>query len=380
VIHWLRRWLLQAASVIAVLGVLGGLVVVSGVVPIKASSGHFAVTEWFLQFAKRRSVATHSMGIEVPPGLDDPVLVLRGAGHYEGGCFPCHGAPSEPDPLIPERMLPRPPDLLPAVARHDPAKLFYVVKHGIKLTGMPAWPAAQRDDEVWAVVAFLLRLPDLDAASYRRLARGEPASASAEGDPEPLTDLVPPPSPPLAVVESCARCHGFTGGGRGIGAFPRLDGQRVEYLYGAMRAYADLERPSGIMAPIAASLAASAWRELADYYGGREDREAWRAAATMAAADPAALDRGAVIASLGVPSQRVPSCQDCHGPSDEPRNPAYPELAGQYVEYLELQLHLFKKGRRGGSRYAHLMRSVAPRLTDDQIRDVARYYASLPPQ
>jgi cytochrome c553 len=192
-----------------------------------------------------------------------------------------------------------------------------------------------------------------------------------------MYDLVPPPSPPLAVVESCARCHGFAGGGRGVGAFPRIDGQRVEYLYGALAAYAQEKRPSGIMGPIAAGLASTAWRELAEYYGGRDDQASRRAVETVAALDVAARERGAAIASHGIPSQGVPSCRDCHGPIAEPRNPAYPELAGQYVEYLELQLHLFKEGRRGGSPYAHLMRSVAPRLTDDQIRDVARYYAAL---
>ena len=375
----LPRWLLHGAATLAAVGATALLVVIAGVIPIRASSGHWPITEWFLKFAMRRSIATHSMVVAAAPErLDDPVLVLRGAAHYEGGCMPCHGAPGEKDPLIPRRMRPLPPPLLPVVAELDREELFYVVKHGLKFTGMPAWPVDGRDDEVWAVVAFLLRLPDLDAESYARLARGEPTPIEAEGDPEPMRDLVPPPSPPLAVKESCARCHGYSGGGRGIGAFPRIDGQRVEYLVGAMRAYAHQARPSGIMGPIAAGLTPVAWRELAEYYAGRDDQRAPRSKALARAADLEAVKRGAAIASRGVPVQGVPSCEDCHGPTAWPRNPAYPELAGQYVEYLELQLQLWKNGARGGSPYAHLMRGFAPKLTDDQIRDVARYYASLP--
>jgi hypothetical protein len=69
-------------------------------------------------------------------------------------------------------MLPSPPDLSTAVRDWRDRELFWIVKHGIKYTGMPAWVAAQRDDEVWAIVAFLRRLPTLDAAGYRELALG----------------------------------------------------------------------------------------------------------------------------------------------------------------------------------------------------------------
>jgi cytochrome c553 len=90
------------------------------------------------------------------------------------------------------------------------------------------------------------------------------------------------------------------------------------------------------------------------------------------------IERGKAIASRGIPSQRVPICVHCHGPGATHRNPAYPGLAGQDAAYLILQLELFKKGHRGGSAYAHLMRPVATRLTPEQMRDVALYYASLP--
>lgn len=362
----LKRWLIEIAVILTVLGAGGLLIAASGIVPIKASGGHWRITEQFLHFSMKRSIATHSMGLKAPP-LDDPALVLRGAGAYETSCRPCHGSPDLPHPRIAQWMLPPPPYLPPEISEWDPEGLFYIVKHGVKLTGMPAWPAQQRDDEVWAVVAFLLAFPELDAERYQRLVHGDAPAAGAA----PIQDLLGPASPPRAVLLTCGRCHGLDGQGRG--AFPRLAGQRPAYLHAALQAYARGKRHSGIMEPIAAALSPEEMRELARYYAGRP---------RLSPASPrraAAIERGRRIAHSGVPEKRVPSCADCHGPGAIRRNPAYPDLAGQDAGYLVLQLDLFKKEHRGGSAFAHLMRPVAARLTPEQMRDVAAYYASLGP-
>lgn len=70
-------------------------------------------------------------------------------------------------------MTPPPPYLPPKLARWEPDELFYIVKHGIKFAGMPAWPSQQRDDEVWAMVAFLRRFPQLNAEQYWQMVNGE---------------------------------------------------------------------------------------------------------------------------------------------------------------------------------------------------------------
>jgi mono/diheme cytochrome c family protein len=193
-------WLTAGAMAAGVL-VIAAVMVISGVVPIKASSGHWAITSAFLDFAKTRSVSTHAWGVDVPP-LDDEALVLRGAGHYESGCLPCHGGPGRRLPLVMAAMTPPPPELTNRIARWAPAELFSIVKHGIKFTGMPAWPSLQRDDEVWAMVAFLRRMPPLDAASYRRFAYGDDGQR-ADG-PDVKAGLQPPPP---AVRDVCWRCH-----------------------------------------------------------------------------------------------------------------------------------------------------------------------------
>jgi cytochrome c553 len=353
----------MAAAMVGAAATAGLLVVVSGIVPIKASSGHWAITRWFLNFSMERSVGTHSAGIEAPP-LDDARLVLKGAGHYETGCRPCHGSPEVPYPRIARAMTPTPPYLPEVLGIWQPHELFYIVKHGVKLTGMPAWPAQQRDDEVWAMVAFLLRMRDLGAGEYRSLVGGpHPPQLGAA----PLEDLQETGNTPRAVIENCGRCHGVDGYGRGTGAFPKLAGQHPAYLQAALNAYARGDRHSGIMEPVAAGLSPGEVRELAAYYG--------RLSAPAPA--QASFARGQSIAHDGIPAQRVPACAQCHGPGAVRRNPHYPVLAGQYADYLILQLQLFKNGQRGGSAYAHLMHEVAPRMTEEQIRDAARYYASI---
>lgn len=367
----LRRRLWQAAGLIVLLAVGGFAVAASGIIPIKASSGHWAITAWFLNFSMGRSISTHSLGIKVPP-LEEPHLVMKGAGHYETACRACHGSPELHQPRVAHAMTPHPPYLPPKIPQWDPEELFYLVKHGVKFTGMPAWPTQKRDDEVWAMVAFLRRYPELDAEEYRELARGE---VVRRADAAPLTGMVEPSSVPPAVSESCGRCHGVDGNGRGEGAFPKLAGQPVEYLAATLEAYTDGARHSGIMEPIAAGLSPTAIQELAQYYRGRK-RTATAAANAASAAQTA---RGESIARQGIPSQKVPACADCHGPAEFSLSDDYPRLAGQYSDYLILQLELFKKQHRGGTSYADLMHPVAEHLTQSQMRDVAAYYQSLTP-
>src|SRR5687768_14177042 len=153
-------------------------------------------------------------------------------------------------------MTPTPPELRQRLSRWDSEELFSIVKHGLKFTGMPAWPAQQRDDEVWAMVAFLQQFPALDAAEYLRLTGGEapgPAEAALMGAFEGSE------AARATLRDSCARCHGADGLGRDA-AFPSLAGQPSAYLREALRAYARGERHSGIMQPVAAGLGGEAMR------------------------------------------------------------------------------------------------------------------------
>jgi cytochrome c553 len=355
----MKRKLAKLSMLLLAVGLAGALVVISGVVPLEASAGHWSISERFLQFAKQRSVSTYSLGRKPPESLDNRRLIIAGAGHYEDGCRPCHASPGIRQPIVTSHMLPRPPRLSERVKRYDDAELFTIIRHGLKFTGMPAWPAETRDDEVWSVVAFVRLLPTLSPAAYERLVHGDTHN-NASGD------------APAVVAELCARCHGGNGLGRSEGAFPRLANQRPAYLRSALEAYSSGARTSGIMRPIAATLGPEELAVIVDWYSKQP--------APRIEPAPVHLP-GRAIAFEGVPERRVPPCSRCHGPENDRPHPAYPRLAGQFAAYLEQQLQLFSKRARGGGKYADVMEEVVTdhELEPDQIQAVARYYATLRP-
>jgi cytochrome c553 len=345
---------LTAGALATGIGAAVAIVVILGVAPIGASSGHWWITAQLLDFAKIRSVQTYSFGIDVPELTETDVV--RGASHYAIGCEPCHGGPGRDLPAVMAGMTPPPPALTEAhIARWTPANLFTIVKHGIKFTGMPAWPAQTRDDEVWAVVAFLRRMPALDADQYRRLTAGEP----------------PDPPAPKVVRDLCSRCHGVDGTGRGEGTFPSLAGQRATYIAGSLRAFTDRRRFSGIMSAVVSGLDDALMREAASYYDALPPRRG------NVPADAAAVTRGERIVRAGIPERDIPPCAECHGPSAQPKNPAYPRLASQHREYLRRQIQLLKERRRGGTANVSLMHAFVDRLQVQDVRDAAAYFSTL---
>ena len=157
-------------------------------------------------------------------------------------------------------------------------ELFWIVKHGFKYTGMPGWVAIERDDEIWAVVAFLKRLPTLNAESYRELALGDvrvsPHSgselATSESNPEAISACARchGSEGQIEAISACARCHGSEAQRPMSNLVPVLHGQSADYVFSALKAYAEGRRHSGIMQPLAADLREEDMRNLADYYAG----------------------------------------------------------------------------------------------------------------
>ncbi|PZQ10756.1 MAG: hypothetical protein DI565_19445 [Ancylobacter novellus] len=350
----------------------------SGLFNVAATSGHWPITDWFLHYVMINSVKTHSMAIETPTNLGDPALIARGAGHYVSGCASCHGAPGRPRNPVIREMVPTAPDLDAKVPTWEPKHLFWIVRNGVKYAGMPAWVSAEeREDEVWAVVAFLLKLPGMSEEDYRRLAYGTQGDGAAGGliaiahgrqGAEPRPDT----------LADCARCHGRDGMGRDGDAFPVIAGQAEDYLYDALAAYATGKRHSGIMETAAARIPYSEVAALAIHYSEQTARPVKDAAPL----DPALVARGEKIAREGVRDTGTPACASCHGPSPSARNPAYPKLAGQRFSYLKGQLLLWEKEHdsRGGGPFAGVMRKIAFGMEKADIEASAAYYASLPPE
>lgn len=354
-----KKRALKIAIGLGGLGVVGALVMFSGVIPIKASAGHGPILSWILKTGMRRSTATHSSMITPPDDLDAEARVLLGAGEYEHGCRFCHGAPGAAMPAVPRAMAPHPPWLPPRIRELEAREIFYVVKHGVSFTGMPAWPTQARDDEVWSMVAFLRRMPSMDGRAYRRFVEVER----------------PDPDAPEVVTRRCAGCHGADGAGRLEGTIPRLAGQRAAYLEAALDAYASGARPSGPMMTLAVGLSGRERREIAGYYAALPPPD------PAPALDGADLAAGRRLAERGVPDALVPGCARCHGPTETERSARHPRLASQWAPYLRTQLELFARGERGGSSYAELMEEVDVHSLDEtQVRDLASFYAQTPAQ
>ena len=331
-------------------GVLGAFLLAwSGLIGVGASSGHWKATDWFLHWVMRSSVRTAALGTRTPAVTEG--MLPMAAGHFEAGCALCHGSPAMARPKSVGRMLPAPPDLKDKIASWTDAELFQIVQHGIRFTGMPAWPAAGRADEAWAMVAFLRRYPDLDATRYRALA-GYAAKQSTTAD---------------AVLETCNGCH-MPERLDAQSLIPVLAGQSARYLEQALAAYADGTRPSGIMAVAIQGLSEAERQALAAHFARQSP------ASPRSSAEGGLVRRGESLALKGDPQRRIPACLSCHDKADA--NPAYPRLSGQAEAYLANQLRLFVEKTRGGGPFRELMTQAAAHLQDEDIAALAAYFAA----
>lgn len=142
--------------------------VLSGVYDIGADVPHWRPVEALITVFRDRAIAAHTSGIVVPKHLDDPAVLQMGADHYDAMCTGCHLSPIQQDSEIRPGLYPQPPKLAQQ-GIDNPAEAFWVIKHGIKLTAMPAWGPTHDDEEIWAMVAFLRKLPTLSPAGYKTL-------------------------------------------------------------------------------------------------------------------------------------------------------------------------------------------------------------------
>lgn len=157
---------LVIALVVGLLAVVG--FVYSGHYDISASSPHSGLVNWLLSTTSHASVERRAKGIEVPKHEDD-ALALEGIGDFDSMCAGCHGAPGQDPEAMGMGLNPPAPDLAESAKEMTAAELFWVTKNGIKMTGMPAWGKTHKDDELWPVIAFLAKLPELDSDAYQAM-------------------------------------------------------------------------------------------------------------------------------------------------------------------------------------------------------------------
>ena len=148
--------------------VLGGLAFAySGIYNVAADDPHTRPVYTLMEIVRDRSIAARASKLEAPADLTSEARIRQGAGNYNAMCMGCHLAPGMGETELSRGLYPRPPDLTKTMV--DAAEAFWVIKHGIKASGMPAWGQSMQDEYVWNMAAFLQQLPKLDKAGYDAL-------------------------------------------------------------------------------------------------------------------------------------------------------------------------------------------------------------------
>jgi mono/diheme cytochrome c family protein len=176
--------------ILAVIGALAILVGIGaaiflfgGIYSVAGTAEDPAIVTWALTRVRTASIDRHAD--DRPPAsikINDAASVQAGAREYaEHGCVNCHGAPGTKWAKFSEGLHPDPPDLKDVVGDLSPAQLFWVIKNGINMTGMPSFAqAGATDEDIWMIVAFLKKLPSVSEADYKVWTAPSSAPAPAQ--------------------------------------------------------------------------------------------------------------------------------------------------------------------------------------------------------
>lgn len=164
----LKTILLTVVSIVVLSAAAAAAYVYSGSINVAASDAHWPLTYQIMETARVRSIKAHARGIEVPPGFDEQAKIVSAVAHFSAHCSVCHGAPGVDKGEFATGMYPPPPDLTGVSKRYSPGELFWILKNGIKMSGMPSM-ADDGDDMLWATVGVLQKLPGMSADDYNDL-------------------------------------------------------------------------------------------------------------------------------------------------------------------------------------------------------------------
>lgn len=162
-------------ALVAIVGIGWLVIYYGGAYNIAADVPHTSAVHWLLTTVRERSITVRARGISVPRDLGDPKRIAAGAAMYAEMCSGCHLAPGMEKTEISQGLYPRAPDLSRG-SKLTPAEEFWVIKHGIKMTGMAAWGQTHDDTLLWDIVAFLRKLPSLSPAQYQAMVKSAPES------------------------------------------------------------------------------------------------------------------------------------------------------------------------------------------------------------
>ena len=156
----LYRVLLRLVALIVVVVLVAWAVADLGLYNVGADDPHYNFVRNFLGYTMDHSVAARDGDIVVPP-LKDTKMIATGAANYDKLCTGCHLAPGMEENKLRPGLYPKPPSFARRRRAGNPKEQFWIIKHGIKMTGMPAWGASYSDADIWNIVAFYQALPGM---------------------------------------------------------------------------------------------------------------------------------------------------------------------------------------------------------------------------
>ena len=171
--------ILPTILVVVLVQVLGTVAAIySGVFNVAATDPHWSLTQVVIEVARVRSIKARATGTAPPVNLADHKRVVAGAAHFAEHCAFCHSAPGVQSGELANGIYPQPPVLTDSAKEWSPSELFWIVRNGIKMSGMPSWPGYS-DDDLWNIIALLQKLPGISEQDYGNLVK----EASARGHP-----------------------------------------------------------------------------------------------------------------------------------------------------------------------------------------------------
>lgn len=167
---------------------LAGLVgIYSGAYDVAADRAHTGVIRWVLRTATEQSIAKHAQEVEPVELSTDSTTLWRGFNAFEDMCVQCHGAPGVDRGWIGKGVKPTPPHLHEEAAQMNDAELYWVIRHGIKFTSMPALQPTHTDEQIRELAAFVRQLPTMDSTEFAAW-RGMLEGASSDSASMPAQD------------------------------------------------------------------------------------------------------------------------------------------------------------------------------------------------
>lgn len=144
------------------------IVIYSGAYNVSAMKQEPGIARWIFNTTKNNSIDTRINDIKVPD-LNDLSKIREGFEHYNEMCVSCHDAPGKKKTELAQGLNPPAPDLAEHAKEMSPKELFWITKNGIRMTGMPAWGKTHSDEKIWAMVAFMKRLPNITKEEYKKM-------------------------------------------------------------------------------------------------------------------------------------------------------------------------------------------------------------------